>query len=178
MVTFCLKSWWCSIYFLGRQWCCTHQWGTVYSLFSTGRLGVCLSSQIRAVFRRKMQTGKSVFRAATRYCIFSSTVHNQYLYACRLKTHICDKRVCGTETNNSSPIPDIISSRYIAECGLSGSNGHAHSLKIWTVASDLPWTPRHVRFPVAPALFPFSKTAHGKELGVIIEMLVSLPQTR
>ena len=54
---------------------------------------------------------------------------------------------------------------YIAECGLSGSNGQTHNLKIWTVASDLPWTPNCVRLPFEPAIFAFSKTAHGEEFG-------------
>ena len=31
-------------------------------------------------------------------------------------------------------------------------------------ALDPPWTPSRVRLPVEPALFSFSKTAHGKEL--------------
>ena len=44
-------------------------------------------------------------------------------------------------------ITSFISLRYIAECGLSGSNRQAHNLKIWTLASDLPWTPSRVRLP-------------------------------
>ena len=82
-----------------------------------------------------------------------------------LKTHIHDKWVHGTETKISSPIPDFTSLRYIAECGLSGSNGQVHNFKIWTVASDLPWTLNRDWLPIEPALFAFSKTAHGKELG-------------
>ena len=45
-----------------------------------------------------------------------------------IKTHIRDKWVCSAETNISSPIPDFISVRYIAECRLSGSNGQAQNL--------------------------------------------------
>ena len=97
-----------------------------------------------------------------------------------LKTHTCDNLwVCSTETNSSSPIPDSMSLRYIAECGSNGSKRQAHNLKIWMVTSDLPWTVSHVRLPIEPALFTLSKMAHGKELGrVIIKKLVSVPQTR
>ena len=38
------------------------------------------------------------------------------------------------------------------------------------VASDLPWTPNHVRLPVEPALFALSKTANGKEFGQSLKM--------
>ena len=40
---------------------------------------------------------------------------------------ILDKRVCGTETNGSMPIPEFISLRYIIERSLSGSNGQVHN---------------------------------------------------
>ena len=57
--------------------------------------------------------------------------------------------------------------------------GQVHNFKLWMIASDLPWTPSCIRLPVEPALFVFSKLAHGKKLrGVINEMLVSVPQTR
>ena len=83
-----------------------------------------------------------------------------------LKTHTCDNLwVCSTETNSSSPIPDSMSLRYIAECGSNRSKRQAHNLKIWMVTSDLPWTVSHVRLPIEPALVTFSKMAHGKELG-------------
>ena len=49
-----------------------------------------------------------------------------------------------------------------------------HNLKIWTVTSDLPWTPSSVRLPVESALSAFRKGIGG----VIIEMLVSVLQTR
>ena len=92
-----------------------------------------------------------------------------------LKTHIHDKWVCGTETNESTSIPDSISLRYIAEFGLSGSNGQAQNVKIWTVASDLSWAPRsRVRLLLEPALFAFSsvKRRIWKGIGgVIVEML-------
>ena len=69
--------------------------------------------------------------------------------------YICIKdahswRVYSTETNSWSPIPNFISSPYIAECGLSESYTQAHNWKIWTVASDLPWTPSHVWMPIKP----------------------------
>ena len=69
-------------------------------------------------------------------------------YICMKDAH--SWRVYSTETNSSSPIPNFISSPYIAGCGLSGSNRHAHNLKIWTVASDLPWTQSHVCLPIKP----------------------------
>ena len=68
--------------------------------------------------------------------------------------------------SGSSPIPDFISLRYIAECGWSETNGQAQNSNIWTVAAALPWTPSRVRWPVEPALFAFSNTAHGKECGI------------
>ena len=82
-----------------------------------------------------------------------------------LQPHICDRWVCGTETTSSMPMPDFNLLCYIAECGLSGPNQQAHNLIIWMVASDLPWAPSCVRLPIEPALFAFSKTAHGKKLG-------------
>ena len=45
-----------------------------------------------------------------------------------LQTYIRHKWVCGTETFSALPIHDFILLRYIAECGLSGCNGQAHSL--------------------------------------------------
>ena len=67
-----------------------------------------------------------------------------------------------TETNISSPIPNFILLRYIAECRLNGSNGQANNLKIWTVALYLP----HVDLPIEPALsHEFSKTERGNEFG-------------
>ena len=49
----------------------------------------------------------------------------------------------------------------------------AHNMKIWTVASDLPWTPSHVRLPVEPSI-RIQQNGAWKELGgVIIGMLVS-----
>ena len=67
-------------------------------------------------------------------------------------------------TNSSLQIADFILSRFIAECGLSGSNRQAHKLKIGTVASDLSWIPSRVCLPVEPTLFAFSKMVYGKEL--------------
>ena len=87
-----------------------------------------------------------------------------HLASKELKTHIGDNWVCGTETSDSTPTPNFISLRYIVECGLSRSNGQAHNLKLWTVASDLPWTLSRVCLPVEPALFAFSKTVHEKDL--------------
>ena len=81
------------------------------------------------------------------------TIHHFFL-----KTHIRDQWVCGRETNRSIPIPNFnLFNSYIAECGLSGSNMQAHNLKIWTVV----W-----RQALDPALFPFSRTASGKEYAV------------
>ena len=58
-----------------------------------------------------------------------------------VKTHICDflKWVYSKETNRSSPIPDFISSRSIANADWVVPTGKR---LIWTVASDLPWTLR------------------------------------
>ena len=95
----------------------------------------------------------------------NSCLSNQQLAA--LKEHLCIKWVSRMETSSSTPIPNCISLRCIAECGLSGSNSQVHNLKSWVVPSDLPWTPSHVLLPVEPALFPFSKTAHGEEFGEI-----------
>ena len=77
------------------------------------------------------------------------------------------------------PFRSFGDTRYIAKCGLSRSNSQNRNLKIWRVASDLPWTPSHVRLPIEPALFAFSQTAHGKELGEwsSIEMLVYVHAT-
>ena len=91
-----------------------------------------------------------------------------------LKTHI-HKWVCGTETIISSPIPVFILLHYITESWLSGSNVQAHNWKIWTVASD-------------PKLSFLARWTHSIRTqqdgawkgigGVIIEMLVYMPQTR
>ena len=95
-----------------------------------------------------------------------------------LKTQIHDNWVCSTETNCLSPIPDIILLHYIIECGLSGSNGQVHNLKIWTVTSDLPWTPSRVRFACWTQSIPIQQDGTWKGIGgVIIEMLVSMSQT-
>ena len=83
------------------------------------------------------------------------------------------------EANCSSLIPDFILLRYIAECGLSGSNGQAHNLNTWTVTSDLPRTPSRVRLPVESTCIRIQQDGVWKGIGgVIIEMLVSVPQTR
>ena len=50
-----------------------------------------------------------------------------------LKTHIHDKRVCHTETSQCITDPQIILLSFIAACRLSGSNGQARDLSIWTV---------------------------------------------
>ena len=65
---------------------------------------------------------------------------------------------------------------YIAECWFNGSNGQA---TIWI----LEWLPRTCLEPQAVFACPctelaFSKTVRGKELGISIQMLVSVPQTR
>ena len=76
-------------------------------------------------------------------------------------------------------IANFISLCYIAECMIERVQKmeQAHNLKLWTVTSDLPWTPSSVRLSVKPALFAFSKTAQEKAWGgggVIIKMLVSV----
>ena len=59
-----------------------------------------------------------------------------------------------------------VNTAYIAKCGLSGSNGQVHNLKIWMVTLDHALgTSSPVRLLVESALFAFSKTAYGKELG-------------
>ena len=50
-----------------------------------------------------------------------------------LKTRIRDKGVCLTETSQCIADPQIILLCYMAECGLSGSEGQAHNLKILNV---------------------------------------------
>ena len=94
-----------------------------------------------------------------------------------LKAHIGDRWVCGTETNGSMPIPDFISLRYIADCGLSGKRtilkfewyilGPALDSKPCSLAC---WT----------CSFRIQQNGAGNESGggVIIEILVSVPQTR
>ena len=96
-----------------------------------------------------------------------------------LKIHIRDKGVCGKETIKFIAwFPKyFILLPYIPECG---SKGQVHNLKIWTVASDLPWTPSRVRLPIEPPPPPIRIQQDGawKGIGVIIEMLVSVLQTR
>ena len=73
-----------------------------------------------------------------------------------LTTHICDKLVCGMETNGSTAIYFILL-RYIAECGLSGSNRQENNLKIWMVALD----PKPCSLAPINLLYSHSaKTAH------------------
>ena len=59
------------------------------------------------------------------------------------------------------------------------SNGKVHKLKLLTVASDSRWTPSHVRLPVEPVSICIQQDGAWKGIGgVIIEILVSVPQTR
>ena len=69
-----------------------------------------------------------------------------------LKTHIRDKWVCGMDTSKYIVDPQFIMLRYIAECGLSVSNGQVHTLKIWMVASDQALDPMQAVFacPLSP----------------------------
>ena len=67
---------------------------------------------------------------------------------------------------------------YIAECGLSGSSGQAHNLTIWTVTSDLPWTPSHVRCAHWTRSVHIQQNGAWKAIGgVSNETLISVPQT-
>ena len=95
-----------------------------------------------------------------------------------LKTHFCGQWVCSTETKSSSPIPDFILLRYIAECGLNGSNRQAQSLTIWTVATDRAFDPKPCSLAHWACSICIQEDSAWKEIGgVIMEMLVSVPQT-
>ena len=112
-------------------------------------------------------------------CILSVIVllkqgHTSLLRTYNLKTHIRDKWACDTETNISSPISDFILLCYIAECGLSGSNGQAHNFKIWMVTSVLPCSLAHWT-----CFIHVQQNGKCKRIrGISIETLVSVPQTR
>ena len=88
-------------------------------------------------------------------------------YLCALKPHIRDKWVCGTETNMvQRRCPISFCYAILLNADWVGPMGkRTMYLKIWTVASDLPWTPSRVRLPVEPALFTFSKPVHGRNCG-------------
>ena len=87
-----------------------------------------------------------------------------FFFKWMLKTHICDNL-----------IPRFISFRYIAECGLSGSNGHAHNLTIWMVTSD----PNPCLLAHESCSNRIQQNGAWKGFGrVIKEKLVSVPQVR
>ena len=96
-----------------------------------------------------------------------------------LNTHDRDKWVCGTETNTSSPSPNFILLCYIAECGLSGSSGQAHNLKIWKVCLGHALDPKPCSLACWTHSIRIQQKGVWKGIGeVIIEMLVSVLQTR
>ena len=43
-----------------------------------------------------------------------------------LKTNVCDERVCSTETSGTTLTPENSSPHCVAECGVSGFNGHGN----------------------------------------------------
>ena len=80
---------------------------------------------------------------------------------------------------NALPISDFTLLCYIAECGLSGSNGQAHNLKIWMDALDHAFGPQTVfACPLNLLYLRIQQNGAWKEIGgAVIEMLVSVPQT-
>ena len=94
------------------------------------------------------------------------------LTAFQLKTHIPDEWVCGSETNSSSPIPNLILLPYIS-LNVDGM-GPTGKRTIWNLNGRL----RPAVFAHQTCSIHIQQDSAWKRIGgVIIEMLVSVLQT-
>ena len=57
----------------------------------------------------------------------------------KLKTNICDERVCSTETSDTALTPEHSSPHCVAEWGVSGFNGQANGFEKWNCGCG-PWS--------------------------------------